>query len=103
MQYAIVFITAPTKKEANKIGKVLLDKRIIACANIIKDVDSYFWWQGKKERATEFLMICKTTKALLKKLIKEVRAIHSYDVPEVIAIPIIAGYRPYLDWIKEVV
>lgn len=103
MQYIMVFITTPNRKEAGKISKILLDKRIIACANIIRGVDSHFWWQGKKEKIKETLLIAKTTKSSLKKLIKKVRSIHPYEVPEIIAIPIVAGYKPYFDWIKKVI
>lgn len=102
MQYVMVFITTPNKKEAEKISRVLLDKRIIACVNIIGGIDSHFWWKGKKQKAKECLLIAKTAKSLMKKLIKIVKSEHSYDVPEVIAIPIIAGYRDYLDWIGRV-
>ncbi|MFC1621301.1 divalent-cation tolerance protein CutA [Candidatus Omnitrophota bacterium] len=101
MQYAVVFITTSSKKEAEKISRVLLDTRLIACANIIKGVDSRFWWKGKKEKASECLIIAKTRKALFNKLAKVVKKEHSYKVPEIIAIPIIAGHKPYLDWIAS--
>lgn len=103
MKYAMVFITAPTKNEAEKISKVLLNKRLIACANIIGRVKSTFWWQDKLENAEEVLLIAKTTEALVKKLIKTVKTVHSYDTPEIIAFPVIDGYKPYLKWISEVV
>ena len=103
MKYAIVFITAPTKNEAERISHVLLDKRLIACANIIEGVKSTFWWQGKLENAEEVLLIAKTSASLIKKLIKTVKTAHSYDTPEIIAVPIIEGYKPYLKWISEVV
>ncbi len=98
----MVFITISNKEEAERIGNVLLDKRFIACANIIENVDSRFWWKDKKEKAKESLLIAKTKKNLLGKLIKIVQKEHSYDVPEIIAIPIIAGYKPYFNWISEV-
>ena len=97
----MVFITTANKKEAERISRVLLDERLIACANIVGGVDSRFWWKGKKEKARECLLIAKTRKSLFKKLIKVVKKEHSYDVPEIIAIPIIAGYEPYLDWLKD--
>jgi len=100
MQYIAVFITTVNKKEAGKISKVLLDAQLIACANIIGNVDSRFWWKGKKEKARECLLVAKTKKPLFNKLIKTVRREHSYDVPEIIAIPIIAGHKDYLDWIN---
>jgi len=103
MQYIVVFVTTPNKKEAKKITSLLLDRHIIACANIIENIDSYFWWNGKKNRAKECLLIAKTTKSSFKKLIVLVKDIHPYDVPEIIAIPILTGYLPYLDWLKEVV
>ncbi|MBU1062319.1 MAG: divalent-cation tolerance protein CutA [Candidatus Omnitrophica bacterium] len=101
MQYVIVFITTINKKEAEKISKALLDKRIIACSNIIGDIESHFWWKGKKEKAKECLLLVKTSMAAFKKVLKVVKSLHSYEVPEIIAVPIIAGYKPYLEWIKE--
>jgi len=99
IQYIIVFITAANKSEARKISDSLLDKRLIACANIIDGVDSYFWWKARKEKAKECLIIAKTVKPAFKGLVKVVRHIHSYETPEIIAIPIAAGSRDYLDWI----
>ncbi len=101
MQNIIVLITTPNNKEAKSISKILLDRQLAACVNIIRDMDSYFLWKGKKERAKENLLICKTTKNSLKGIIKTVRSIHSYEVPEIIAVPIIGGNKPYLDWIKH--
>lgn len=101
MQYAAVFITAPNKKEARRISKFLLDKRIIACANILDGVESYFWWKNKKEKARESLLVAKTRKSCLKKLFAAVSNIHPYEVPEIIALPISEGYGPYLEWIKK--
>ncbi len=99
--FIVVFITTANKGEAERISRILLDARLIACANIIKDVDSRFWWKEKKEKAREYLLIAKTRKALFKKLIKVVKKEHSYDVPEIIALPIISGHKPYLDWITN--
>jgi len=103
MQYIMVFITAPNKKEANRISSVLIDRHLAACVNIIGSIDSHFWWKSKKERAKESLLIAKTTKTKLKKLILAVRSNHSYEVPEVVAIPIVGGYNKYLDWVGEAV
>ena len=101
MQHVVVFITAPSKKEAEKISRVLLDARLAACTNIIGGVDSHFWWKAKKEKAKEWLLVIKTRKMLVQKLIDKVKVVHPYEVPEVIAIPIIAGYQTYLDWIQK--
>ena len=97
----MVFITGPTQKEMKRIGGILLKGRLIACLNIIKDIDSRFWWKGKIENQKECLLVAKTTRPLLKDLIKAVLEEHPYDVPEVIAIPIVAGHKAYLDWIEE--
>ena len=99
--FIVLFITTPDKKEAERISKVLLDARLIACANIIRGVDSRFWWKGKKEKAKECLIIAKTRKALFNKLIKVVKKEHSYEVPEIIAMPIISGHKLYLDWVAS--
>jgi len=99
--FIVVFITTANRGEAERISKVLLDARLIACANIIRGIDSRFWWKRKKEKAREYLLIAKTKKALFKKLIKVVKKEHSYDVPEIIALPIISGHKPYLDWINK--
>ena len=99
--YISIFITAPNKREAKKISSALLERRMIACANIIDGVESHFWWRGKKEKARECLIIAKTKKSHLSKIIKKVKSIHSYEVPEIIALPIIGGYKPYLEWIEK--
>ena len=101
MQYIIVFITTSDKKEAEKIASGLLDKHIIACANIIEGVESHFWWKSKKESAKECLLIAKTTKTKLKKVDCLVKSLHSYEVPEIIGVSIVDGYEPYLDWIEK--
>ena len=101
MKYAVVFITTANKREAERISRVLLDARLIACANIVKGLDSRFWWKGKKEKARECLLIAKTRKPLFNKLVKTVKKEHSYDVPEIIALPITAGHNAYLDWISD--
>lgn len=99
--YISIFITAPDKREAKKISSALLDMRMIACANIIDNIESYFWWKGKKEKTRECLVIAKTKKSRLSKIIKKVKSIHPYEVPEIIALPIIGGYKQYLEWIDR--
>ncbi|MCM8800900.1 MAG: divalent-cation tolerance protein CutA [Candidatus Omnitrophica bacterium] len=99
--YLVIFITASCRKEAEKIAQVLLKYRLAACINIIKNINSFFWWQGKVDKAEESLLIIKTKKALFSQLISKVKAIHSYKVPEIIAIPIVKGERNYLDWLDE--
>lgn len=99
--YIIIFITTPNKKEAERIAAGLIKSRLAACVNILQNVHSLFWWQGKMDSAKEALLIIKTRKALINKLIKKVKALHSYQVPEIIALPIILGNKEYLRWIDE--
>lgn len=103
MRYIVVFITTANKKESEKITEILLEKHIVACVNIIENIESHFWWEGKKEKSKEILLIAKTKKTLFKKLVTAVKSAHSYKVPEIIAIPVIAGYEPYLKWMEEIV
>ena len=77
----------------------LLKKRLAACANIVSGVDSSFWWAGKIDRAREVLVIMKTRRLNFRRIEKEVKRLHSYKVPEIIAIPIIAGSKEYLNWV----
>ena len=76
-----------------------MKKRLAACANVICGVDSNFWWNGKIDRAGEVLVILKTRSGYFKRVEREVRRLHSYAVPEIIALPIVAGSKGYLKWI----
>ncbi|MDO8735219.1 MAG: divalent-cation tolerance protein CutA, partial [Elusimicrobiota bacterium] len=82
-------------------ASVIVKERIVACVNIVKKIESIYWWQGKIEKSTETLLIMKTKILLVKKLIKKVKALHSYTVPEIIFLPIIDGNPDYLKWIKK--
>ena len=96
----IVIMTAPSKEEAVKIVRTLLEERLIACANIIDPVYSLFWWKEKIEDEKEVLVIMKSHQKLFEKLSKRVTELHSYDVPEILALPIAEGSQSYLDWMK---
>ena len=100
MSYNIVIMTASNKEEATKIVRILLEERLIACANIIDSVSSFFWWQRKIEEEKEILVIMKSHEDLFKKLSKRVTELHSYDTPEILALPIVNGSQAYLDWMK---
>jgi periplasmic divalent cation tolerance protein len=99
--YIVILITVAKKGEAKKIAAKLLKEKLAACVNIMDKVESFFWWQGKIDHAAESLMVIKSTKAKFAKIVKTVLSAHSYTVPEIIALPIIAGHKPYLDWINE--
>jgi len=98
--YSIILITTKDKKEADKIARALLKHKLAACVNILPSVKSFFWWQGKIEQAKEALLIVKSKKEKFGKIVKLVKSVHSYAVPEIIAIPIASGFKPYLDWIN---
>ena len=100
MPYNIVIMTASKKEEAVKIVRSLLEERLIACANIMDSVSSFFWWQGKIEEEKEVLVIMKSHESLFKKLTLKVTELHSYDIPELLALPIVEGSQSYLDWMK---
>ncbi|HDQ06083.1 MAG TPA: divalent-cation tolerance protein CutA [Candidatus Bathyarchaeota archaeon] len=100
MTYNIVFMTAGSRQEAVKIVSTLLKDKLIACGNIIENVSSIFWWQGKIEEEKEVLVIMKSREGLFKKLSKRVTELHSYDVPEILALPIVDGSPSYLEWLK---
>lgn len=99
--YIVVFITARDAAEAQKIADVLLKGRQAACVNIVPKVNSHFWWQDKLDAAQESLLVVKTKDTLLPDIIKTVREIHSYSVPEIIALPIIGGNPEYLEWLDS--
>lgn len=100
-EFAVVFVTCGSAKEARKIADRLLDKRLVACANIISGVESKFWWKEKIDKAAETLIMMKTLSKNFAKVEKEVRRFHSYEVPEIIAMPIVAGSRDYFRWISR--
>jgi len=96
--YIVVLVTAKNCAEAEKISQTLLEEKLVACVNIIDSVVSFFHWQGKIDRAEECLIIMKTHKRLFAKLAERVKALHSYDVPEVLAFPVLDGSQGYLSW-----
>jgi len=99
--YIVVFITAKDNEEAQKISRLLLKRRQAACVNIVPEVNSHFWWQDKLDTAQESLLVIKTKDTLLPDIIKSVRKVHSYSVPEITALPIVGGNQEYLDWIDS--
>ena len=102
MKHLMVFMTCEKETEANKIAAALLNQKKAACVSIFPKGNSFFWWEGKVEKSEEYLLIAKTISSLLDDLIKLVKKIHSYDVPEIVALPIIGGNDNYLDWLGEV-
>ena len=97
----IVLITASSKEEAARIGTALVDERLAACVNIVPQIHSLFFWEGKTQGQDETLLIVKSRLPLLEHIIDRVKALHSYTVPEVIALPIVGGSSEYLRWLGE--
>ena len=97
----IVFMTASNGEEAARLADMLVGAHLAACVQILPEIESVYRWQGKIERAPEVLVLAKTTRSKFEELEREVRALHSYDTPEIIAVPVVAGSAAYLDWLKE--
>jgi periplasmic divalent cation tolerance protein len=97
--YILILVTTSSKKEAEKISQALLNQKLIACANIVGPVSSHFHWDGKVEQAEEFLVLMKSRLDLFDAISEQVKALHSYEVPEIVALPIVAGSKTYLEWL----
>ncbi len=102
MDYMAVLITAPKEEEAVNIAKTLVEEKLAGCINIIRNVRSIYFWQGKIEDDSEVLMIVKTKADLFDKLSERVKSLHSYTLPEIIGIKIKKGSEDYLKWLSEV-
>ena len=99
--HIVVFITAGDSEEAGRIARGLLEQRLAACVNIVGGVDSRYWWRGQLDEAKESLLIVKTKGRLLPEVTASVKKLHSYEVPEIIALPVIGGSDEYLDWLDR--
>ena len=95
----VVLITTSNEEEAHKIAELLVNRRKAACVNIVPRVDSLFWWKDKLDSARESLLLVKTKASLFPEIVELVKRTHSYEVPEIIALPIIAGSEDYLQWL----
>jgi periplasmic divalent cation tolerance protein len=99
MQTNFVYITAGSVDEAGKIAEVLISERLAACANIIERMHSMYWWEGKVQKDEETILIVKTKESLIENVIARVKALHSYDVPCIVSLPVSNGYQPFLNWV----
>ena len=97
----VVFMTAANGEEATRLADMLVGAHLAACVQILPEMESVYRWQGKVERQAEVLLIAKTTRSKFDELEREVRALHSYDTPEIVAIPIVTGSAPYLEWLVK--
>ena len=101
MDAIIVLVTTSSEEEAVALGKILVEHQLVACVNVLPKVKSIFQWDGKISEEEECLMILKTRKTLFKSVEKTIMAQHSYDVPEIIALPVVEGAQSYLSWVHD--
>ena len=98
----VVFVTCASSAEARRIATSLVESRLAACGNVCgAPLRSIYRWKGKVEQAREVLLVLKSTRKAFVKMEREIRRLHSYSVPEIIALPVVAGSRPYLEWLTE--
>ncbi len=98
----MVLVTCGSRAEARRIARAVVTRRLAACANLLETrVESIYRWKGKVEEAREFLLLIKTSRARLAALEAEVKRLHSYEVPEFIALPVVEGSPAYLRWLGE--
>jgi len=99
--HVVVFITTGSVDEAQRIARILVKERVAACVNMVSPVQSVYRWQGRVQEDQEVLLIVKTAAEMLEKLATRVKQLHSCEVPEIIALPIVAGAEDYLHWMDE--
>jgi len=100
-QFVAVLVTAPDAKTGRRLARAALQARLVACANLIPQIESHYWWQGKVESSAEVLLVLKTAKTKLKRLEKLILQLHPYDTPEFLALPLTVGNEAYLAWISS--
>lgn len=99
MKLNFIYMTAGSRDEARKIGKELVAAGLAACVNILDNMNSFYKWQGEIQDDTEVVIIAKTTEDRVPALIEKVKALHSYDCPCIVAIPVSGGNQAFLDWV----
>ena len=100
-RYVVGLVTCSTRAEARKLADAVLSKKLAVCVNILEGVESHYWWRGKREQAKECVLLIKTTRDEASGVTKTIKANHSYEVPEVIFLPIVKGESNYLKWIQK--
>jgi periplasmic divalent cation tolerance protein len=99
--YGLLLTTASSREEAQKIARLLIDEKLAACVQLLP-IESFYVWQGKTQNEAETLLLAKTRRALFDAATARIKAVHSYSVPEIVAMPFSAGFAGYLQWIDEV-
>jgi periplasmic divalent cation tolerance protein len=101
MDIKLIYITVGTLEEAQRIGRSLVEQRLVACVNIINPISSMFWWEGKIQNDQEVILIAKTTQRLVPEVIERVKTLHSYVCPCIVALAVDAGNPSFLDWVER--
>lgn len=101
MTECMVYITTSSDEEAEIIGRNLVSRKLAACVNIVGNMKAIYHWEGKIETADEVILIAKTKKALVNEIIENVKTLHSYKIPAIVAVPIIDGNQDFIKWIRE--
>jgi periplasmic divalent cation tolerance protein len=97
----VVIMTAANEAEATRIAEMLVDRKLAACVQVLPQIQSIYVWKGEVQRESELLLLAKTTQENFDQVEREVRSVHSYETPEIIALPISDGSRPYLEWLTS--
>jgi periplasmic divalent cation tolerance protein len=100
MEINLIYITVGSVAEARKIGRTLVEERLAACVNMIDGMQSLYWWEGKVQEDREVILLAKTTEERVQPLIQRVKALHSYECPCIVSLPISEGNPAFIDWIK---
>ncbi len=101
MKETVTFVTCRDAREARRLARALVSDRLAACVNVVPGVLSVYRWKGKLETGREVLLLVKSRAALSRRLVARVRELHSYQVPETVSVPIVAGNEDYLRWLRE--
>ena len=99
--YIEVFTTTEKKEDAEKIAKVLVEKRLAGCVQIVGPISSTYWWKNNIETESEWLCLIKSKKNAFKELETSIKQVHPYETPQIIALPVVAGSKEYLKWLDE--
>jgi periplasmic divalent cation tolerance protein len=100
LDYGVLLTTTPNRDEAHLIAKLLIDEKLAACVQLLP-IESFYVWQGETQNEAEILLLVKTRSALFETAIARIKAVHSYTVPEIVAMPFAAGFPEYLNWIGQ--
>lgn len=99
-EFVQVFVTAGSREEARTIASAIVEQRLAACVQVVGPIHSTYWWQGQMETTEEYLCVLKTTRGVFKSLEVAVREVHSYETPEILAMPVVEGNEDYLRWLQ---